>query len=84
MVIDENNNGLCDAGNLFDHKHPEKVYYLNAPLQLRANWTVQQSWNPTEVPIIGQKPNDVKINKPKEQKEKKSKNEEYLRKMGKL
>ena len=84
MVIDENNNDLFDAGNLFDHKHPEKVYYLNAPLQLRANWTVQQSWNPTEVPIIGQKPNDVKINKPKEQKEKKSKNEEYLRKMGKL
>ncbi len=84
MVIDENGNGLFDTGSLFDHRHPETVYYLNAELQLRANWTVQQTWNPTEVPVVKQKPDAVKINKPKEQKEKKSKNEEYLRKLGKL
>ena len=83
MVIDRNQNGLFDAGDFFKRIQPEKVYYLNAQLQLRANWTVQQTWNPTEVPVLQQKPQEVKINKPKEQKEKKSKNEEYLRKLGK-
>lgn len=84
MVLDANRNGLFDTGNLAGCRHPETVYYLNAELQLRANWTVQQTWNPTDVPVVKQKPDAVKINKPKEQKEKKSKNEEYLRKLGKL
>lgn len=84
MIIDTNQNGKFDSGSLFDHRHPEKVYYLNAELQLRANWTVQQNWNPLEVPVLQQKLEQVKINKPKEKREKKSRNEEYLRKMGKL
>lgn len=84
MVIDSNNNGKFDTGNLMQRKHPETVYYLNTELQLRANWSVSQTWNPTLVPILEQKPEAVKQNKPKEAKEKKSKNEEYLRKLGKL
>lgn len=84
IVIDSNQNGRFDTGNLFEHVHPEKVYYFNAKLQLRANWTVQQTWNVTELPLIDQKPKEVKKNKPKEPTEKKSKNEEYLRKLGKI
>lgn len=84
LVIDTNQNGRFDTGNLFEHIHPEAVYYFNAQLQLRANWTVQQNWNINETPLLEQKPNEVKINKPKENREKKSKNEEYLRKLGKL
>lgn len=84
LVIDSNQNGRFDTGNLSEHIHPESVYYFNAQLQLRANWTVQQNWNVNEIPLLEQKPNEVKINKPKEPREKKSKNEEYLRKLGKL
>jgi len=83
IVIDTNQNGKFDAGDLFKRRQPERVYYLNAELQLRANWTIQQTWNPTEVPVLNQKPEAVKQNKPKEKREKKSKNEEYLKKMGK-
>ncbi|MBP5344979.1 MAG: Ig-like domain-containing protein [Bacteroidales bacterium] len=83
LVIDKNGNGLFDTGNLGEHRHPEPVYYLHAPLKLRANWTIQQNWNPTELPLLQQKPEEVKINKPKEKREKASKNEEYLRKHGK-
>ncbi len=83
MIIDSNQNGKFDAGNLFKRLQPEKVYYLNAQLQLRANWTIQQSWNPYELPVLKQKMEEVKQNKPKEKKEKKSKNEEYLKKLGK-
>jgi len=83
IIIDSNQNEKFDTGNLFKRQQPEKVYYLNAQLQLRANWTVQQSWNPYEVPVLKQKVDEVKQNKPKEKKEKKSKNEEYLKKTGK-
>lgn len=84
LVLDTNNNGRFDTGNLYDRIHPESVFYFNAELQLRANWSVSQTWNPTLTPILEQKLEAVKQNKPKEQKEKKSKNEEYLRKLGKL
>lgn len=84
LVVDNNNNGVFDTGNLLERIHPEKVYYFDAELQLRANWSVSQTWNPLQVPILKQKLDAVKQNKPKEQKEKKSKNEEYLRKLGKL
>ena len=80
LVIDKNQNGQFDAGNLWEHRHAEPVYYLNAPLTLRANWTIQQNWNPAELPLLKQKPEEVKVNKPKEKREKVSKNEEYLRK----
>lgn len=84
LVVDKNNNGKHDTGNLFLRTKPETVYYFNAELQLRANWSVSQTWNPTAVPVLNQKLEEVKQNKPKEKKEKKSKNEEYLRKLGKL
>lgn len=84
MVMDANQNGKFDTGDLFKRIQPEHVYYLNCELQLRANWTIQQTWNPYELPVTIQKPLAVKQNKPKEKKEKVSKNEEYLRKMGKI
>ncbi|MBQ0057233.1 MAG: Ig-like domain-containing protein [Bacteroidales bacterium] len=84
LVIDSNNNGRFDAGNLESHIQPETVYYLNVELQLRANWSVSQTWAPKSVPLLEQKLDAVKQNKPKEKKERKSKNEEYLRKLGKL
>ena len=79
LVVDSNNNGRFDAGSLFDHVAPEQVYYFDAQLVLRSNWSFQQNWNPTLTPLLQQKPEEVKQNKPKEKREKKSRNEEYLR-----
>lgn len=84
LVVDVNGNGKHDAGSLFEHRQPEEVFYFGAPINLRANWEMSQQWDVRETPLLQQKPNDVKVNKPKEQKQKKSKNEEYLRKLGKL
>ena len=83
IVIDANRNGRFDTGSLFEHRQPERVYYFNVPLALRANWTIQQTWNPTELPLVRQKPDAVKSNKPKAKRERVSRNEEYLRRMGK-
>lgn len=83
LVVDANGNGRHDTGSLFEHRHPEQVYYFNAQLSLRSNWTIQQNWNPTETPLLQQKPDGVKQNKPKEKTERKSRNEEYRQKMRK-
>lgn len=84
LVADANDNGLFDGGNLDEHVQPENVYYFASELQLRANWSLDQNWDLNEIPILLQKPEKVRINKPKKQTEKKSKNEEYLRRKGKL
>lgn len=84
LVIDNNRNDCFDTGNLFEQKQPETVYYLNKKLDLRVTWTYDEEWDLNIVGPLEQKPDDVKINKPKAEKEKKSKNEEYLRKLGKL
>lgn len=79
LVADINGNGKFDAGNLDNLQQPEKVYYLPNELKLRANWSIDQAWDILATPILEQKPDEVKTNKPKVQTERKSKNEEYLR-----
>lgn len=56
MYIDENNNGKWDTGNFKEKKQPEKIYYLNKKINLRANWDIEEEWDYTSVPILKQKP----------------------------
>ena len=83
LVEDRNDNGKFDVGNLEKKIQPENVYYFGAELQLRANWDTEQNWDIKQTELYKQKPDSVKINKPKEKTEKKSKNAEYLAKLGK-
>ena len=83
LVEDRNDNGKFDVGNLEKNIQPENVYYFGAELQLRANWDNEQNWDIKQTQLHKQKPDSVKINKPKEKTEKKSKNAEYLAKLGK-
>lgn len=83
LTEDKNGNGKFDAGNLLECRQPENVYYFNKELSLRANWSLSQSWNVLDVSAVKQKPDSVKTNKPKEETEKKSRNAEYLAKLGK-
>lgn len=82
LVVDSNGNGRFDTGNLAEHRQPEMVYYFNGKLQLRANWQLSQDWAPSSSDLVRQKPEEVKINKPKEKEEKKSRNAEYYAERG--
>ena len=43
-LIDENENGKWDAGNLKEKLQPEKIYYYDKPITIRANWDVDIEW----------------------------------------
>ena len=81
LVEDANGNGKFDIGSIVDRKQPEQVFYLNELLTLRKNWNHEQNWDVRERLLNEQKPKDLIKNKPKEKAEKKSKNEEYRRKL---
>lgn len=42
VIVDENKNGIWDAGNLIERRYSEPVYYIEKPLELRANWDIFQ------------------------------------------
>jgi len=47
---------------------------------MRENWDYSETWNVRSTELDKQKLDELKQNKPKEKREKKSKNEEYLKK----
>ncbi|WP_282037122.1 Ig-like domain-containing protein [Saccharicrinis aurantiacus] len=51
LVIDENMNGQWDPGDYSEKRQPEKVYYYAEPVNVRANWDVEISWDPYEFDI---------------------------------
>ncbi|GAT63932.1 Ig-like domain-containing protein [Paludibacter jiangxiensis] len=63
MYIDANDNGHWDTGNYKLKRDPEQVYYFPSKITLRANWDIEQDWNPTEIPLDKQKPREL-VKKP--------------------
>ena len=43
-IADKNNNGKWDTGNYMQKRQPEKVYFINQSIGIRANWDVTQEW----------------------------------------
>jgi len=68
LTIDSNHNGKWDTGNYANHLQPEEVYYYPKKLKLRKNWDVEENWNIYEVALDLQKPEDLRINKPEQEK----------------
>ena len=58
--IDRNRNGKWDTGNIETRTQPEQVYYYHKKLTLRANWEFEEKWNITELPLLNQKPAELK------------------------
>ena len=58
--IDRNRNGKWDTGNIETRTQPEQVYYYHKKLTLRANWEFEEKWNITELPLLQQKPAELK------------------------
>lgn len=44
IVEDENTNGKRDTGDTLKRKQPENVYILPKPVELRANWEVEETF----------------------------------------
>ena len=40
VFIDENENGVWDIGNIITNSQPEKIYFLEKPLEVRSNWEI--------------------------------------------
>ena len=49
---------------------PEEVYYYNQILEPKANWDLEQSWDIHAVPLDKQKLDELKKQKPDEDKKK--------------
>ena len=43
IIFDENNNNKWDTGNFLKKIQPEKVYYFESELKLKANWTINET-----------------------------------------
>ncbi len=56
FFIDRNGNGVWDTGDYKTSTQPEAVYYLEQPLNLRANWELEQEWDYLATPADKQKP----------------------------
>ena len=78
LFIDENGNGKWDTGEFEKGKQPEKVYYYNRSLELRALFEYSQDdWN-INSPLDLQKP--IEITKQQPDKERKKMNRNATRK----
>ena len=56
VFYDTNGNGEWDTGNFMEHRQPETVYYCPDKIVVRANWDTEQTWRPSELPLLRQKP----------------------------
>ena len=60
LFVDENANGLWDPGELVTHRQPEQVYYYPKKLTLKANWDFEETWDYMQIPLLQQKPTELK------------------------
>ncbi len=60
MIIDENQNGLWDSGSLKDKIHAEDVFYFPKKITLKANWEQEESWDHLSLPLLNQRPIDLR------------------------
>lgn len=82
MFVDRNGNGLWDTGNYDKHLQPEEVYYFPKVWEMKANFDFEENWDIHAVPADKQKLDEIKKQKPEEQKKKQDRNKERARKLG--
>ena len=51
IIKDDNGNKKWDTGNYLNKVQPEKVYYSNFELDVRANWDFNETFNLKELKI---------------------------------
>ncbi len=51
LILDSNNNGKWDPGDLYKNIQPESVYYYNEIIKLRSNWERNITWTIPTHPV---------------------------------
>ena len=82
LLEDRNGNGVWDTGNYALGIQPEEVYYFPKVWEMKANFEFEETWNIHEIPLFRQKLDEIKKQKPEEQKKIKERNKERARKLG--
>jgi hypothetical protein len=70
IILDANGNGKWDAGNYEEKKQPERVIYFMKQYEIPQNWRVEETWD-ISTAKLGEKPEVLIKNKPKEKTNKK-------------
>ena len=60
MFLDRNGNGKWDTGSIIENRQPEEVFYYGKKLTLIKNWEFEETWDHTSVPLLEQKPEELK------------------------
>ncbi|MDR1116202.1 MAG: Ig-like domain-containing protein [Tannerella sp.] len=70
LILDENGNGVWDAGSYEKKRQPERVIYFMLQFEIRQNWKIEETWDISRSKP-GEKPYELLKNKPKEETKKK-------------
>ena len=60
LFVDLNGNGKYDVGNFAEKRQAEPVYYYSKSFELRQMWDNEEYWNYSELPVLRQKPQEIK------------------------
>ena len=60
LFLDLNGDGKWTTGDWSKHQQPEPVYYCHKKLNLRANWDFEEQFDWKNIPILQQKPEEIK------------------------
>ena len=82
MFDDRNRNGKWDTGVFTDGVQAEEVFYFPKVWEMKANFEFEESWDIHAVPSDKQKLDDIKKQKPEQEKTIRERNKERARKLG--
>ena len=58
--MDINRNEKWDTGDISARRQPEEMFYYSKKLTLRANWEFEETWDVKAIPLLEQKPAELK------------------------
>ena len=82
MFNDKNNNGVWDSGNFEKNIQAEEMFYFPKSWQMKANFEFNETWDINAIAFDRQKLNEIKKQKPEEERKIKERNKERARKLG--
>jgi len=60
MFLDRNGNGLWTTGDFLKKLQPEEVFYNPKKMTMIKNWEFEETWDYKSIPLLKQKPVDLK------------------------
>lgn len=83
LFNDRNHNGAWDTGDYDKKIQPEEVFYFPKVWEMKANFEFEETWDLHAIPPEKQKLDEIKKQKPEEQKKIQDRNKERAKKLGK-